>query len=233
MRARTPPAAPRRSPAGIRVSHPAITAFTAIWRIVACPCAAARRRSPRPAPRHGMPAEHRLHARFGRRHDRQPVGPAALVEVIVDGVERFVRLDDRGGRSVVIDWLTAASPRAAADTACLRTRSRALPAGVVSTRTHSRAMSDAAVADDRFVAIAQRMRHDDDRQAHVPDAFAHDLRERREGGADDGDGGDAEVFERGRVTRGPGCRRASVADAVDDGVALAAISCAYGEGMPR
>ena len=73
--------------------------------------------------------------------------------------------------------------------------------------------------DARPIAIAYGMRYDDDRQAQVPDAFSHDLRQRREGGADDRCRRNAEVFERGRVTRGPGRRRASMADTVDDDVA--------------
>jgi len=74
-------------------------------------------------------------------------------------------------------------------------------------------------ADESLVAIAERMRNDDDRQAYVADAFTDDLGERRESGTDDRDGRDLQIFECGRVTRGPGCRRASVADAVDDGIA--------------
>jgi hypothetical protein len=77
----------------------------------------------------------------------------------------------------------------------------------------------AAVSYQSFVAIAERMRNDDDRQADVSDPFTDDLREWSESGADDRNGRDLQIFERGRVTRGPGCRRASVADAVDDRVA--------------
>ena len=68
--------------------------------------------------------------------------------------------------------------------------------------------------------MTEWMRHDDDRQARVADTFADDLRERCERGADDGCRRNAEIFECGRVTRGPGCRGASVTDAVDDGIAL-------------
>src|SRR4030095_3962025 len=63
------------------------------------------------------------------------------------------------------------------------------------------------------------MRHDDDRQAGLPYALTHDLGERRESGADHRSGRDTEIFESGRVTRGPGGRGASVTDAVDHGVA--------------
>src|SRR5690606_20921474 len=56
---------------------------------------------------------------------------------------------------------------------------------------------------------------------HVAYAFDGHLRERREGGADDRDRRYAEGFECGRVTRGPGRRRPSVSDAVEDGVAFA------------
>jgi hypothetical protein len=53
---------------------------------------------------------------------------------------------------------------------------------------------DATLADDLVVAIAERMRNDDDRQADVTDAFAYDLRESGKGGTDDGDRRDAQIF---------------------------------------
>ena len=54
----------------------------------------------------------------------------------------------------------------------------------------------------------------------MANAFTYYLRERRESGADDRHRWYSKVFESGRVTRGPGCRRTSVANAVDDGIAL-------------
>src|SRR5688572_11808994 len=88
---------------------------------------------------------------------------------------------------------------------------------------HARAFARDVLApapDDALVAVADGMRHDDDWQAQLPCALARDLRERREGRADDCYGGYPEVLQLDRVTRGPGGRRASVPDAVDDGVAL-------------
>ena len=88
---------------------------------------------------------------------------------------------------------------------------------------HPRALScdvRAPLPDEVFVTIADRVRHDDDGQARVSRALAGHLPERGEGGADDSYGRGSEVLEVDRVTRGPGCRGPSVADAVDDGVAL-------------
>ena len=76
---------------------------------------------------------------------------------------------------------------------CLPSNSRAsVAAGVVSTRTHSRAMSSPFFLTT-LVSISHRMRHDDDRQAHVPYALAHDLRKRRKRLADGRDGRDFQV----------------------------------------
>lgn len=79
---------------------------------------------------------------------------------------------------------------------------------------------DAVLSDDRSIAMAKGMRNDHDRQAHVSDAFTHDLRKRGKGGADDGHRRDAEIFQCGRVTRGPGGGRPSVTHTIDDGIAL-------------
>jgi hypothetical protein len=64
----------------------------------------------------------------------------------------------------------------------------------------------AALFDDALIAIAEGMRHHDDGEAHVSYSFTHHLCERRESRTDHGDGRDTEIFERGRVTRGPGRR---------------------------
>jgi hypothetical protein len=64
------------------------------------------------------------------------------------------------------------------------------------------------------------MWNDDDRQTGMADAFANHLRERRERRADESDCRDTEIFERGRVTRGPGGRGSSMADTIDDRIAL-------------
>ena len=57
-----------------------------------------------------------------------------------------------------------------------------------------------------IIPVSQRVRHDNEWKAHVAYPFGYDLRERREGGADNRNGRNAEVFEFGRVTRGPGGR---------------------------
>jgi hypothetical protein len=64
------------------------------------------------------------------------------------------------------------------------------------------------------------MRNDNDGQADMTDTLAHDLCERRKSGADNGHRRNTEIFECGRVTRGPGRGRPSVTDTIDDGVAL-------------
>jgi hypothetical protein len=71
-----------------------------------------------------------------------------------------------------------------------------------------------------FIPITDGMRHHDDGKTRVSRALSCHLPERGESGADDGDCGNPEVFQLDRVTRGPGCRGTSMADAVDDGVAL-------------
>ena len=78
----------------------------------------------------------------------------------------------------------------------------------------------ASFPDQLLAAIANRMRHDKDGKARMPYTFTDHLREGCKRGADHRDSGNAEIFECGRVTRGPGGRRTSVADTVDDSIAL-------------
>ncbi|MNC84745.1 hypothetical protein D3C83_03110 [compost metagenome] len=76
------------------------------------------------APRHAR--KHRLNTFFSGRHDRQTVGPAVLVEIIVYGVVALLRLDD-AGRVSFHRQISAASRHRAKDTACLRIRGRVFP----------------------------------------------------------------------------------------------------------
>jgi len=78
----------------------------------------------------------------------------------------------------------------------------------------------APFSNDAFVAVSDRVRHDDDRKARVTYPLPHNLRERRERGANHRHSGNTKVFECGRVTRGPRRRRPSVADTVNDRVTL-------------
>jgi len=64
----------------------------------------------------------------------------------------------------------------------------------------------APAPDDVLVSITDGMRHHDDGKAQVARALAGNLRERRESRADDRYGGNPEVFQLDRVTRGPGGR---------------------------
>ena len=61
----------------------------------------------------------------------------------------------------------------------------------------------AALFNQRHIAITHRVRHHHERQRRMTNAFRRYLRQRREGGAHHGNGGDAQRFEFGRVTRGP------------------------------
>jgi hypothetical protein len=62
----------------------------------------------------------------------------------------------------------------------------------------------ASFRDHRLIAIAHGVRNDNDRKADVPYALGRHLGKRRKSGTDDGDRRDSQIFERGRVTRGPG-----------------------------
>ena len=61
----------------------------------------------------------------------------------------------------------------------------------------------AALFNQLRVAVTHRVWHGDERQSSVAHALGCHLREWRERSAHHGDGGDAETFEFGRVTRGP------------------------------
>jgi hypothetical protein len=61
----------------------------------------------------------------------------------------------------------------------------------------------ATLFDQRVIAIADRMRHHHERQIVVAYALRGHLCERRKCGAHHGNGGNAQRFEFGRVTRGP------------------------------
>ena len=54
-----------------------------------------------------------------------------------------------------------------------------------------------------FVAVTDGVRHDNDGKTQVPRAFARNLTQRGESGADDGYSWYSEIFELYRVTRGP------------------------------
>lgn len=54
-----------------------------------------------------------------------------------------------------------------------------------------------------FVAVTDGVRHDNDWKTQVARAFARNLTQRCEGGADDGYSWYSEIFELYRVTRGP------------------------------
>ncbi len=61
----------------------------------------------------------------------------------------------------------------------------------------------AALFDQRGIAVPHGMRHHHKGQRGVTDAFSSYLRQWRESRAHHGNGGDAQRFEFGRVTRGP------------------------------